>query len=295
MSTETKARDIILTDRRFALKLRKYINKKESSISRPVKDLWEEQAKLITIKTTKRALDTGKIPSDWKGGWNETIREFVRDTITTAWVKGISEAGDEVAKKVNLIQRKDFDFNTTMTSVKGWIDANGGKLIVDLTAAQMSSVHALLHAQIALGVTSPYLLAQRIRPIIGLTEREALAVVRFMATLTEEGVAADIINKQIARYAKVLHKNRAARIARTEISNAFNFGHLDSLSQASKGNWLPGTPEKDWIAGGADPCEICLDNEAQGFIALGAGFVSGDQHPTAHPHCECSIGTKIRR
>jgi len=295
MHIESNARDIILTDRRFRLKLQKYVNKKESSISRPVKDLWEEQAKLITIKTAKRAIDTGKIPSDWKDGWSESIREFVRDEITTAWIKGISEAGDEVAKKVNLIRRKDFDFNTTMTSVKGWVDSHGGKLIVDLMAAQMASAHALLQAQIALGVTSPYLLAQRIRPMVGLTEREALAVVRFMATLTEEGLAADIINNQVARYAKVLHKNRAARIARTEISNAFNFGHLDSLSQASKGNWLPGTPEKDWIAGGADPCEICLDNEAQGFLALGAVFISGDQHPTAHPHCECSLGTRIRR
>ncbi|GAH04830.1 unnamed protein product [marine sediment metagenome] len=193
MHLEVKARDIILTDRRFALKLRRYLDKKESSISRPTKEMWEEQAKLVTVETAKIALGTGTIPEEWEEGWDRKTREFVRDTIITAWIKGMSESGDDVAKKVNQIQTKGFDFNTTMTSVKAWVDKNGGKLIVDLTAAQMGSVHALLQAQIALGVTSPYILSQRIRPIVGLTKREALAVIRFMTTLTEEGVTCFLV------------------------------------------------------------------------------------------------------
>ena len=104
-----------------------------------------------------------------------------------------------------------------------------------------------------------------------------------------------MINKQVANYAKFLHKNRAQRIARTEISNAFNFGQLDSLGQAVQEGWLPGIPEKSWMAGGADPCVICLENESVGPIALPDIFPSGDAHPTAHPQCECAVGYKVRR
>ena len=290
-----KARDITLTDRRFGLKLRRYLNEKESSISRPVKELWKKQAGIVDIETVKKALESGMVPEEWKTGWDRMIREFVRDTVIPAWIQSMSESGDDVARRVNRIQRKQFDFDTTMTSVKGWVDNQGGTLIVELSSAQFGSINALLQDQIALGVTSPYILAQRVRPMVGLTSREAKAVIRFMAALTADGVAANVISGQAANYTKFLHKNRAARIARTELSNSYNFGHLDSLKQASTEGWLPGVPEKDWIAGGADPCDICLENEAVGFIALDAEFPSGDQHPTAHPYCECSLGSRIRR
>ena len=295
MHLEEKARDIILTDRRFALKLRRHLNKEEGSISRPVREMWKEQSEAITVKSMRKALEIGTVTDEWKELWERKTREFVRDTVTTAWIKSIGESGDDVAKVVNRIQRKQFDFDTTMTSVKAWTDSQSGKLIVELTAAQVGSVHALLQDQIALGVTSPHILAQRIKPLVGLTLKEAKAVSRSIASLTEAGLTASVINDRTADYAKFLHKNRAARIARTELSNGYNFGHLDSVRQANAEGWLPGVPEKDWIAGGADPCEICMENQAAGFIALDAVFPSGDQHPTAHPHCECSLGSRVRR
>lgn len=292
---EVKTRDIVITDVRDARVLRRYLDVEERNIARPVKALWERQRDLVTIDAVKHALERGDVLPEWEDGWARMIREFVRDDIIPEWIKSISVAGDGIARKVNQIQRKQFDFDTTMQSVKAWIDQNAGSLIVNLTTAQYNSIHALLQDQIALGVTSPYILAQRIRPIVGLTEREAMAMARFMASLTEEGVAANVVNKKVANYAKFLHKNRAARIARTEISNAYNFGQMDSLRKAAAEGWLPGDPEKSWIAGGVNPCDICLDNEAAGFIALDATFPSGDEHPTAHPSCECAVSYRVRR
>ncbi len=286
---------MIITDARDYFVLRRHIRKEIPSISRPVKALWKQQAELVTVEITRLAIATGNIPPEWKGPWERMIREFVRDDITIQWIKNISVAGDGIAKKVNRLQRKQFDFDSTMTSVKAWVDNEGGRLIVDLTGAQMESIHALLQHQIALEVTSPYVLSQRIRPMVGLTNRETMAVAKFMATLQEQGVSPAMINKQVANYAKFLHKNRASRIARTEISNAFNFGQLNSLNQAVQEGWLPGVPEKSWMAGGADPCEICLENESVGPIALPDVFPSGDARPTAHPQCECAVGYRVRR
>jgi len=121
------------------------------------------------------------------------------------------------------------------------------------------------------------------------------AVLKTMTAMTEEGLSPTVITNQVEKYAKILHKNRAMRIARTELSNGYNFGHLDSVRQAALEGWLPGIPEKDWIAGGQDPCEECLENEAAGYIDLNAAFPSGVQAPTTHPNDQCSLGSRIRR
>lgn len=295
MAIETRARDLVITDARSVFELRRHIDDRERIIISPVKAMWKEQSKVVTIDTTRLAIQSGTVPDEWKDPWDRMIREFVRDDVTSEWIKNIKIAGDGIARKVNWLQRKQFDFDSTMTSVKSWVDNEGGKLIVNLTTAQFKSVQALLQNQIALGVTSPYILAQRIRPMVGLTEREALAVARFMATLTEEGVSAGVIERQIANYTRFLHKARASRIARTEISNAYNFGQINSMRQATDAGQLPGIPEKSWMAGGINPCEICEENEAAGPISLDAAFPSGDEHPTAHPQCQCAVGYRVRR
>lgn len=294
MQIEVKARDVIISDMRDFHALRRYLKEEVQSIIRPVKAMWEKQSKVVTIDTVKLALQVNGVPPEWEVPWNRMTREFVRDDVIPVWVKSIAVAGDRIARKVNMLQRKQFDFDSTMTSVKAWVDSEGGKLIVDLIDAQMASTHALLQHQIALEVTSPYILAQRIRPIVGLTQRETLAVTKFMATLTEEGVAANVINSQVANYAKFLHKNRAMRIARTEISNAYNFGQLDSMKQAAAEGWLPGVPEKSWMAG-SNSCELCADNEGAGWIGLDDVFSSGDTRPTVHPSCACAVSYRVRR
>jgi len=213
---ETKARDLIITDFRNVLELRRYLRKEDGPIIRAAKALWKKQSALVTQKTMELAIQAGTAPSELATPMERMIREFVRDDITPQWVKSISIA-------------------------------------------------------------------------------EALAVARFMAALAEEGVPAAMISTQGAKYANFLHKNRAMRIARTELSNAYNFGQQHSLLKAADEGWLPGEPEKSWMAGGADPCEICLENESVGYIGLQAAFPSGDEHPTAHPHCECAVGYKVRR
>lgn len=295
MHLETMARDIILTDRSLLLSLRRHLDKKETSISRPVREMWKLQSGVVTIEEVKKAVEIGTVTDSWKEAWERETREMIRDSMSPAWTQSIKASGDDVAVKVNGIQKKQFDFDSTMTSVKGWVDNKGGILITDLTAAQIGSVHALLQDQIALGVTSPQILAARIRPIVGLTERQAGALIRRLAALVEEGLAPNVINRAIEKTAQFYHKSRASMIARTELSNGYNFGHLDSLRQASAEGWLPGRPEKNWIAGGQNPCNDCLTNEAAGFISLEASFPSGPLHPTAHPLCECSLGSKVRR
>jgi len=293
--TETKAGRIVITDIRDIASSRQYINKESPSVTKPVKKLWAKQREAVDIEMAEKIVKAGGIPQELLDRWRDLTFLFVWGEMTEAWTKGIRVAGDRIATKVNRIQRKQFDFNSTMQRIKDWIDHHGGRLIANLTAGQYTTMYALIQQQITWGVTSPYIMAQRIKPIVGLTVREGMAVGRFMATMIEEGVPANVLKTQVDRYAQYLHNNRAMRIARTEISDAYHQGQLNSVLQARDEGWLSGDPEKEWIAGGDNPCEDCLENEGAGPIPIDQPFPSGHAAPTAHPNCKCDMGYSVRR
>ena len=75
---------------------------------------------------------------------------------------------------------------------------------------------------------------------------------------------------------------RAEMIAQTEINTAYNFGRHEIAAAAGMG-------EKAWITESGNPCVTCQNNEGEGWIPIGQAFSSGDQMPTAHPRCYCSL------
>ena len=57
-------------------------------------------------------------------------------------------------------------------------------------------------------------------------------------------------------------------------------------------------PMKRWNlgdGGASGNCELCEDNEAQGWIPEDEAFDSGDMEPEAHPHCTCFLDRAERR
>ena len=293
---ETKASGrIILLDRRDYARFGRYVTREKRKVALLVKSLWRKQRETLNTTMIKQMIVEGGVTQELNDIWREMIIDFVKEDLTGVWIKNIDKAGSIIEEKVNRIETKQYAFNNVQTNIKAWVDDRGGKLIVDLTQAQYLSTHTMIQAQLTWGVTSPSLMAQMLKPTIGLTAKESLAVQKVIAALVEEGVSPTLIAKQASRYADFLHNNRAFRIARTEISNAYNFGQLNSIKQAMDEGYLPGVPEKEWIAGGQDPDDICTTNEDEGSIPIDQAFPSGDMHPTAHPQCECALGFSVRR
>ena len=75
---------------------------------------------------------------------------------------------------------------------------------------------------------------------------------------------------------------QATRIARTETCRVMCSAELESYISA-------GITTKMWLTNGEDPCEICQEQEAAGVIDINDAFPCGEQHPPAHPNCECDI------
>jgi len=100
-----------------------------------------------------------------------------------------------------------------------------------------------------------------------------------------DGTSTGQMRDAIAKAAPELSGYQAERIARTETTNAFNQGALQSWKEA-------GVQGKRWILAGG-PCPECegLAAKYPGPIPIDAMFEYGGvavEHPVLHPNCRCS-------
>lgn len=77
-----------------------------------------------------------------------------------------------------------------------------------------------------------------------------------------------------------MSKSRAYAIARTETA--------DALGEASMKQAKDEGLEQKAIILGANACEICIENESDGWIEMDEGFSSGDDRAPFHPNCVCT-------
>lgn len=141
--------------------------------------------------------------------------------------------------------------------------------------------------------THPYDVAPQIRAAIGLTARQAQAVLNFSDAQTKNGVDPRVVSDRSIRYAAKMRTRRAKTIARTETARAQVLGRLTSYEQAAdKGLFDRATAELEWAAVQEDPTEICaqLDGERVPFGQSFDGLL-----PPAHPCCRCSVHLVIDR
>ncbi len=134
--------------------------------------------------------------------------------------------------------------------------------------------------------------AKIIRPLIGLTERQALAVLARRVALLKAGKPADQVTRMVEKYGARLLKQRAEMIARTEVNRASIDGQLELWRQAQRKGLLPSQAKKTWVVTLDDRlCPVC---EAVGGISVPLdqafqvkrGNVLG---PPAHPNCRCAL------
>ena len=92
----------------------------------------------------------------------------------------------------------------------------------------------------------------------------------------------DEITADLSQYFDDSSEYKAERLARTETIDAYNQGSLEGYIQSDV------VVGKEWLTGG-DACDDCQGNEDEGMIGLDEDFQSGDDAPTAHPNCECSL------
>ena len=78
---------------------------------------------------------------------------------------------------------------------------------------------------------------------------------------------------------------RAETVAVTENASAYENGTATLVKDIER---VGITMEKAWSTIGGDTCDVCVENEGEGWIDADEAFSSGDQHPPAHPNCRCA-------
>jgi SPP1 gp7 family putative phage head morphogenesis protein len=186
-----------------------------------------------------------------------------------------------------------YDFGYTDPNSVNWAQTQAGALIRQWGTSSQAALRALLVRAFEEGIT-PAKLARLIRASgIGLTERQALAVLRRRAMLLKDGIQELRAMRMLDRYASQLLRLRAETIARTEIIAAHTAGAQASWAEAvDEGLLNPATARQVWSA---DPdertCDICeaLDGEE---VPLGQPFPGGIMGPPAHPACRCGLNVR---
>jgi len=142
--------------------------------------------------------------------------------------------------------------------------------------------------------------ARRIRNLIGLTERQAIAVDNFRDALELQGVKRKTVEARVKRYAELQLKRRATAIARTETIRAANMGQEMLWRQAQDDRLLdPVKTRKVWVITPDDllcsRCRAIPGLNPDGVPVTGqfktqSGSV---QEPPLHTHCRCATALKF--
>jgi len=188
----------------------------------------------------------------------------------------LTEAGKAVVERKVLKQDR---FDPLGEGAVEWVKEHSAELVVGITKETMKGIRSYIRWGINEG-KSIYHIGRELRPVVGLTDRLALAVGRRLTELETlpkySHYTAEQRFRHAERYAKKLQKYRTERIARTETAKALGEGELQGYKQMGV--------EK--VRFNADPecCDLCAEkdgqvytiDEAQGVIPVHPNCLPGD-------------------
>jgi len=202
--------------------------------------------------------------------WDAIIEEGQR-ILKPELLKILAEGGKAVVERKIIKQEAEPRFDILGIPAVKWAEKHTAKLVTEIEETKQA-IRQEVKAGIDYG-KSIQKIAKELRPIVGLTSRQAGAVAKYRILLEEQALPQQKIASLVERYANRLHKFRTQMIARTETASALSEGTLQGFEQIGIKR----------VRGVADEeaCEYCLENidgkvytldEASGLIP-------------AHPQC----------
>ena len=225
----------------------------------------------------------------------EAAGEALLATLPKQYVLQHRESKERADRQMRRALRKQlgYEFGREDPNSVRWAQTRSGDLIREWGSTSQAALRTMINRAFEDGLP-PRQIARLIRDSgIGLTERQALAVVRRREQLIKDGIQASRVDGLTERYSAQLLRQRAATIARTEIIAAQTAGTQATWQQAVEQGFLNlETARQVWAA---DPdertCPICesLDGEE---ARLGEPFPGGYYGPPAHPACRCGVNLR---
>lgn len=262
-ATRKRRRDLDRLERRFAAALRKVFRKQERAVVRALRGLKLAEASVYREMLHGPASGIVVSPSTYR-----MMREAAEPDWEALYDTAAAESDDAFTEAL-----------TTFLTLA--ISAGAVGLLVQLglpaTAITMPTMTAAGYAQ-----------TYAAELVAGINEVTKAEIRRIIANAVKQGLTSGQVAAELrATYAtfytasKPGTLDRAARIAYTELANAYEAG-AEAAAVAA------GNVEKSWVTMNDTRVDAeCRGNEAQGWIPIGDAFSSGHMRPLAHPGCRC--------
>ena len=238
-------------------------------------DLPKLNLKAITAAERKRKYaDKKKIKRivDSYTAW-EKIKEGGLLIMRPALFEALEAGGNSVmGQRV----RKQERFDVIGVEAVAWTTEHSAVLVVEVTTETMLAIRTYIEAGINAG-KSIEAIAMELRPLVGLTARDIMAVANYHEMLILERPEYTVATqREMAEvYSRRLHRRRATTIARTETAEALTEGQRQGYKQMGI--------KKLMRVEDPDCCDICLEYDGHVYTIIEAN----GQLPE-HPNCEGS-------
>jgi SPP1 gp7 family putative phage head morphogenesis protein len=273
--------------------LRAYLSSAEPKTMRMLSNTWDRQRSLITQQDLIEGATNGTITAATAGKWQDQYAEYVNNKLAPIWRAGGSTASNFIAESIGLnFPNYQPRFPQALERIDNWIKQSGGALIANLSDEQMKAVNAILQHHIVNEPLSATELGKVLRPVVGLTKREAEAVKNRRAKLIKQGMTLAQATRKAATYAAKLHRVRAERIARTELVAGFNQGALAGIKASIDEGTLTDQTVKEWNTSEDERvCTVCapLHGTTKELDEQFSSRGRTTEVPPIHPSCRCTI------
>lgn len=269
--------DIILTKGRRTQRAmhsyRRLLRLQERKLKSVVNEWLEWTAKTIRagLSGIRGKTPTARVKSiaDWKeiqAHGEELMKPVMFETLA---VGGNSAMGKRMVKK-----QERFD-PIGLEAIK-WTTEHTAELVVQITNETMLAIREYIKVGVDAG-KSVQKIAMELRPLVGLTSRDIIAVANYHEMLILERPEYTVARqREMAEvYARRMHRRRATTIARTETAYALTEGQRQGYAQM-------GIKRLEWVAD-PDCCDLCDEMNGKIFTV---GEASGLM--PLHVNCECS-------
>lgn len=265
-------------------RLRRSITPREPRLVRILARVRSDLRNVLTYQEIGQALQSGQLSQAALEQWRQDYSKFVQDKLKPEWDRQIEAAGKATAGDIAAYADAPMQFSPTGARVIEWVEQRAAERVVSWTQLQHEAAQSIIGNAMQEGVGSDEL-GRRLRAVTGLTPRQAEAVETMRAAIIADGVEPAKAAVQAQRYADMLHRQRALRIARTELASAYNQGQDAAIKQAISDGMFDGAVEKFWsTADDERVCDICGPMDGM-RLGIGDEFEPGVEVPPIHPSC----------
>ena len=177
-------------------KLRSFLDSAEPGLVYFLTNLWNAQGKAITYKELREAILAGEISKEYLDQWQQDYNRFVLKHLQPAWEDAMRAATDELAVKY-----PEWYFNPMADGIQNWTKTRAAEFVTNVTQTQIDGLRAVVtRAALLKEHQNVDSLARTVRSMVGLTQQQSEASIRYYENLLENGVKPKKAQELTIRY-----------------------------------------------------------------------------------------------